>query len=69
MPEAVGRHFSPNGDRVSLALMDEDRVRDVLARYGAEAARVTGGKLVADAISGTVRPDMVLSIFRSEITW
>ena len=30
MPDAVGRHFSPNGDRVSLALMDEGAVRDRL---------------------------------------
>ena len=30
MPDAVGKHFSPNGDRVSLALMDEERVRDLL---------------------------------------
>jgi enediyne biosynthesis protein E9 len=30
MPKAVGRYFSPNGDRVSMALMNEDKVRDVL---------------------------------------
>ena len=34
---------------------EEDLVANVLARYGAEAARVTGGKLVADAISGDPR--------------
>lgn len=30
VPAAVGRHFSPNGDRVSMALLDEQRVADVL---------------------------------------
>ena len=30
MPRAVGRYFSGNGDHVSVAVMDEDRVRDVL---------------------------------------
>lgn len=30
VPAAVGRHFSPNGDRVSMAVLDEGRVRDVL---------------------------------------
>lgn len=30
VPDAVGRYFSPNGDRVSMALMDEERVASVL---------------------------------------
>lgn len=30
IPDAVGRYFSPNGDRVSMAVMDEDRVGSVL---------------------------------------
>ena len=30
MPAAVGRHFSPNGDRVSMALLDEGRVGSLL---------------------------------------
>jgi choline dehydrogenase-like flavoprotein len=30
MPAAVGRNFSPNGDRVSLAVMDESKVRTLL---------------------------------------
>ncbi len=30
MPAAVGRNFSPNGDRVSMAVLDEHRVRSVL---------------------------------------
>lgn len=30
MPAAVGANFSPNGDRVSMALIDEDKVRDLL---------------------------------------
>ncbi|MGZ4490341.1 MAG: GMC family oxidoreductase N-terminal domain-containing protein [Nocardioidaceae bacterium] len=30
VPDAVGRHFSPNGDRVSMALMDEERIASVL---------------------------------------
>jgi choline dehydrogenase-like flavoprotein len=31
MPAAVGRHFSPNGDRVTLGLLDESKVRALLA--------------------------------------
>ena len=39
VPDAVGRHFSPNGDRVSMALMDERRIADVLGlRRNAESA-------------------------------
>ena len=30
MPQAVGRYFSPNGDRVSMAVMDEERIGSVL---------------------------------------
>ncbi len=30
IPDAVGKHFSPNGDRVSMALMDEGRIASVL---------------------------------------
>jgi choline dehydrogenase-like flavoprotein len=30
MPAAVGKHFSPNGDRVSMAVMDEERLGSVL---------------------------------------
>ena len=30
VPEAVGRHFSPNGDRVTLAVLDDDKVRSLL---------------------------------------
>jgi choline dehydrogenase-like flavoprotein len=30
VPDAVGRYFSPNGDRVSMALMDEERIGSVL---------------------------------------
>jgi len=30
VPSAVGRYFSGNGDRVSVAVMDEGRVRDLL---------------------------------------
>jgi choline dehydrogenase-like flavoprotein len=30
VPDAVGRHFSPNGDRVSMALMNEERIASVL---------------------------------------
>ena len=30
VPDAVGRYFSPNGDRVSMALMDESRIASVL---------------------------------------
>ena len=30
MPAAVGKHFSPNGDRVSMAVMNEERIGSVL---------------------------------------
>ena len=30
MPAAVGRYFSPNGDHVTMALLDEGKVRDLL---------------------------------------
>ncbi len=30
MPSAVGRYFSPNGDRVTLGVFDETKVRDLL---------------------------------------
>lgn len=30
VPDAVGKHFSPNGDHVSMALMDEDKIGSVL---------------------------------------
>ena len=30
VPDAVGKYFSPNGDRVSMAVMNETRIRDVL---------------------------------------
>ena len=30
VPSAVGRHFSPNGDRVSMALMNEQKIASVL---------------------------------------
>lgn len=36
MPPAVGRHFSANGDRVTMAALDEGKVRDLL---GLERAR------------------------------
>ncbi len=36
MPKAVGRYFSPNGDRVSMALMDEEKVGGVLGLRRAE---------------------------------
>jgi enediyne biosynthesis protein E9 len=30
VPAAVGRHFSPNGDRTTLAMLNESKVRDLL---------------------------------------
>jgi choline dehydrogenase-like flavoprotein len=30
VPDAVGKHFSPNGDHVSMALMDEEKIGSVL---------------------------------------
>lgn len=33
VPNAVGRYFSPNGDRVSMALMDESRIASVLGLH------------------------------------
>jgi choline dehydrogenase-like flavoprotein len=33
VPKAVGRNFSPNGDRVSMALMDESKIASVLGLH------------------------------------
>jgi len=33
MPKAVGRNFSPNGDRVTMAVLDEHKVRHVLGLH------------------------------------
>jgi choline dehydrogenase-like flavoprotein len=33
VPDAVGRYFSPNGDRVSMAVMDEERIASVLGLH------------------------------------
>ena len=33
VPNAVGKYFSPNGDRVSMALMDESRIASVLGLH------------------------------------
>jgi choline dehydrogenase-like flavoprotein len=33
VPDAVGRHFSPNGDRVSMGLMDEPAIASVLGLH------------------------------------
>ena len=30
MPDAVGKHFSPNGDRVTLGMMDESKIAELL---------------------------------------
>ena len=30
MPDAVGKYFSPNGDHVTMAVLDESKIRDVL---------------------------------------
>ena len=40
VPSAVGRYFSPNGDRVSMALLDEEQ-----ARLGARPASAARGRL------------------------
>jgi choline dehydrogenase-like flavoprotein len=42
MPAAVGRHFSPNGDRVTSAVLDEGRVRDLLALQRAPGVAFEG---------------------------
>src|SRR5262249_12280215 len=33
LPYSVGKHFSPNGDRVSMALMNEDKIGSVLGLH------------------------------------
>jgi choline dehydrogenase-like flavoprotein len=42
VPDAVGRYFSPNGDRVSMASLDEAKLRDVLGLERAPAVPYEG---------------------------
>ena len=37
MPNAVGKYFSPNGDHVTMAVLDEAKVRDVLRLQRSES--------------------------------
>nr|WP_042180193.1 GMC family oxidoreductase [Kibdelosporangium sp. MJ126-NF4]CEL14248.1 Cholesterol oxidase [Kibdelosporangium sp. MJ126-NF4]CTQ88616.1 Cholesterol oxidase (EC 1.1.3.6) [Kibdelosporangium sp. MJ126-NF4] len=53
MPDAVGRYFSGNGERLNTAVLNEDRVRDVLglSRAGGmvyEANQIGKGPVVAN---------------------
>jgi len=63
MPPAVGRYFSGNGERLTTAVLDEDRVRDLLGLKRSdgvayEAAQIGKGPSVAtwDHLDGT-RPE------------
>jgi choline dehydrogenase-like flavoprotein len=63
MPPAVGRYFSGNGERLNTAVLDEDRVRDVLGLsrgngVAYQAAQIGRGPCVAslDRLDGT-RPE------------
>ncbi|HEV2377068.1 MAG TPA: GMC family oxidoreductase [Streptosporangiaceae bacterium] len=52
MPHAVGRYFSGNGERLNTAILDEDRIRDLLGLHrpgGAayQAAQIGRGPSVA----------------------
>jgi enediyne biosynthesis protein E9 len=42
MPDAVGRHFSPNGDRVTLVDIDEDRLGSLTNLRGADGGAYRG---------------------------
>ena len=42
MPAAVGRNFSPNGDRVTLAVMDESKVQSLLGLQRAPGVAYEG---------------------------
>ncbi|MEO3854922.1 GMC family oxidoreductase [Acrocarpospora sp. B8E8] len=63
MPHAVGRYFSGNGERLNTAILDEDRVRDLLGLAKADgvpyaASQVGKGPCVAswDRLDGA-RPE------------
>jgi choline dehydrogenase-like flavoprotein len=61
MPHAVGRYFSGNGERLNTAVLDEDRVRDVLGLdrgdgIAYEANQIGRGPVVAswDRVDGSL---------------
>jgi choline dehydrogenase-like flavoprotein len=61
MPHAVGRYFSGNGERLNTAIIDEDRVRDVLGLSRGdgkayEANQIGKGPVVAnwDRLDGSL---------------
>jgi len=61
MPHAVGRYFSSNGERLNTAIMNEDRVRDVLGLdrgdgRAYEAYQIGKGPVVAswDRLDGSL---------------
>ncbi|WNV84538.1 GMC family oxidoreductase [Umezawaea sp. Da 62-37] len=61
MPHAVGRYFSGNGERLNTAVVNEDRVRDVLGLdrgdgVAYEANRIGRGPVVAswDRVDGSL---------------
>jgi Choline dehydrogenase and related flavoproteins len=61
LPDAVGRYFSGNGERLNTAILDEDRVRDVLGLDRGDgipfqAAQIGRGPVVAtwDRLDGSL---------------
>jgi enediyne biosynthesis protein E9 len=60
MPDAVGRYFSGNGERLNTAVFDEDRVREVLGLHDGgrayEAYQIGRGPTVAnwDRLDGSL---------------
>ncbi|MFD0890144.1 GMC family oxidoreductase N-terminal domain-containing protein, partial [Streptosporangium algeriense] len=61
MPHAVGRYFSGNGERLNTAVLDEDRVRDLLGLSRGDgrayaASQIGKGPCVAswDRLDGTL---------------
>lgn len=69
MPDAVGKHFSGNGERLTTAVVDDDRARDLLGlkRAGTaayQAAQIGRGAAVAtwDRLDGSLPPHTRFSL-------
>jgi choline dehydrogenase-like flavoprotein len=45
MPDAVGKYFSGNGERLNTAILNEDRVREVLGLSRSEAVAFEAGQI------------------------
>lgn len=56
MPDAVGKYFSGNGERLNTAVFNEDRVREVLGLPGYEGYQIGRGPVVAswDRLDGNL---------------